>query len=140
MKRSDSASAIRARGRFRKNTADRTDRGRNRAEARPRTDRAASVGLVEGGADERQAAGHEEGGAYALRGAAGNQHRRRRRHAADHRGEGEEDEAGEEDALAAELIAKRSADQDEGAEKQRVRFDHPLHVGDRGVKGGLKRG
>ncbi len=120
--------------------ADRTDRGRDRAEARPRADRAASFGLVEGGADDRQAAGHEEGGAHALHGAAGNQHRRRGRHAAGHGGEGEEDQAGEEDPLAAELIAERSADQDEGAEKQRVRFDHPLHVGDRGVKVGLKRG
>ena len=152
MKRSDSASTSRASGRFRKNTArqldvldqpaaaDRTDRGRDRAEARPRADRSAAFGLVERGADDRQAAGHEEGRADALQRAAGDQHRGRGRHAAGHGGQGEEDHAGEENTLAAELIAERSADQDQRAEKQRVRLDHPLHVGDRGVEVGLKRG
>ena len=46
----------------------------------------------------------------------------------------------EEHALAAELIAHRSTDQDQRAQEQRVGFDHPLHVGDRRVEVGLKRG
>jgi hypothetical protein len=121
-------------------TADRSNRGRDRAEPRPGPDRAAAFGLVEGSADDREAAGHEEGGPHALHGAAGNQHRRRGGDAAGHGGDGEEEQAGEENALAAELIAERSADQDERAEKQRVGLDHPLDVGDRGVEIGLKRG
>ena len=53
---------------------------------------------------------------------------------------GEEQHAGEKHALASELVAKRSADEDQRAEKQRVGFNHPLHVADRGMKVGLERG
>ena len=52
----------------------------------------------------------------------------------------EEHDAEQEHALAAELIAHRSADQDQRAQEQRVGFDHPLHVGDRRVEVGLERG
>ena len=66
--------------------------------------------------------------------------RGRRRDAAQDRRGREEDDAEQEHALAAELIAHRSADQDQRAQKQRVGFDHPLDVGDRRVEVGLKRG
>ena len=49
-------------------------------------------------------------------------------------------DADEKDALAPELIAQRSADENQRAEKQRVGLDHPLDVGDRRVKIGLERG
>ena len=44
-------------------------------------------------------------------------------------------DAQQEHALAAELIAERSADEDQRAEEQRVGLDHPLHVGDRRAAG-----
>src|SRR5216117_2481610 len=48
--------------------------------------------------------------------------------------------AGEEHALAADLIAHRAADEDQRAQEEGVRFDDPLHLGDRRVKIRLKGG
>src|SRR5262249_54276059 len=55
------------------------------------------------------------------------------------RGERKQRYAGEEDPAPPELIAERSADQDQGAQKQRVCFDDPLDISDCGVQIALER-
>ena len=100
--------------------------------ARPRS-------LFECRADDRQAARHEERGADSLDRAptisiSGDRARPHRIDAA------VKQRRRQEHAPAAELVAHRAADQNQRAEEQRVRFDHPLHVGDRGAKVGLQRG
>jgi hypothetical protein len=105
----------------------------------PRADGAAALGAVERRADDREAARHEERRADALERAADDEQQRRGGDAAQNRRGSERHHADQVDALAAELIAHRAADEDQRAEKQRVRLDHPLDIDDRRVEAGLKR-
>src|SRR5207237_7780938 len=50
------------------------------------------------------------------------------------------DDAAEKNALPAELITDRPADEQEGREKERVRFDHPLDFSDRRAEAFLQGG
>ena len=59
--------------------------------------------------------------------------------AAGERGDGEEDDAQQEDPLAAEEVGERAGGQDAGREGERVGVDHPLEVGERGVERPLDR-
>src|SRR6516165_10161665 len=97
-----------------------TDRRRNGAESRPGADRAAALGFIERVADDRQAARDEERRTGSLERAAGDEHAWRCGETARNRCDGEHDNAGEEHSFAAELIAQRSADENQGPEKQRV--------------------
>ncbi len=119
---------------------DRANRRRDGAESGPGADRSPAIRIVERRADDGEATRHEKGRADSLERPAGDQRRRRRRQATEDRRPREDDEAGEEHTLAPELVAQRAADQNEGAQEQRVGLDHPLHLGDRGVKIRLQRG
>src|SRR6266568_1804039 len=116
-----------------------SNRRRDRAETGPRADRPAAFAIVERRADDRQTAWHEEGGADTLQRAGGNQHRGRRREPAEYRRHRKEAHPEQEYSLAAELIAHRSAHENQRAQEQGVRLDDPLHIGDRGVQIGLER-
>ena len=48
-------------------------------------------------------------------------------------------QAGKKHTLASELIAERTADENEAAQEERIRFEHPLDIGDRRVEIGLQR-
>ncbi len=60
--------------------------------------------------------------------ATGDQHRLAVRDAAEHRGGSEQDQPGEEDFLAADQIAHPSSEQQEAAEGDQIRVDHPREV------------
>ena len=118
----------------------RSDGRRNRAECRPGADGSAPLGLVKRGADDGEAAWDEERRADSLQSTAHDERARRRRGSTQNRSEREKEDAEEEHALPAKLIAQRAADQDQGAREQRVSFDHPLDVGDRRMKVRLQCG
>ena len=67
-------------------------------------------------------------GEHALAGAGGDQHREVDRGAADRRGDGEAGQAGEEHDLAADKVGQPAAEQQQAAERQRVRRHDPLPV------------
>jgi hypothetical protein len=63
-----------------------------------------------------------------LEGARGDQHPLAHRQAVQQRGHGEDDEAGQEEALPADQVAGPAAEQQEAAEDERVGVDDPLQV------------
>ena len=86
---------------------------------------------------ERQDGGRGEGAADALDGAGGEQHAGVRREAAGQRTEGEDRDAGQEHAAAAEDVAGPAAEQQQAAEGQRVPVHHPGQAGRGEVQPGL---
>jgi hypothetical protein len=69
-----------------------------------------------------------ERGAHALQEAGRHEQRLVRGQRAQRRGGGEEDDAGEEDALAADEVAEAAGHEQEAAERDQVRVDHPGQV------------
>ena len=63
----------------------------------------------------------------------------RRRQPAPDRSQREQRHSDRINALAAQVIAERTAEQQERREQKRVRFDHPLHVDGRGLEVRLQR-
>ncbi len=120
--------------------SDGADGGRHRAHAGPGSDRATTFVVVERGADERETTRRKQSSADPLERARCDEQRRIWRDPAENGCDREQVDADQEDALAAELVADRAPDEDERAVEQRVRLDHPLHVGDRGAEVGLERG
>src|SRR4029077_4539911 len=112
-----------------------TDHGpdgrRDGAESRPRADRAATFIAVECRADDGEASWNEECGADALQGAAEHENDRIRRQPAEDGGGSEGHDTRDEPPLPSDLVAERSADENQGAEEERIGLDDPLHVGDR---------
>ena len=138
MNRSDSTSTMTASGTFRKNTARQLTCSTSQPPltgpiavvialnpdqvpiARPRS-ASSNVALM-----IARLPGHEEGGADALQRAADDQHARATsRCRTTIEAAVKKMTPSEEHALAAELIAQRSADQDQRAEEQRVGLDRP---------------
>ena len=113
---------------------------RHGAETGPRANRRAAIGVVERGADNREAPRYEEGGADALRRARHDERARGSSETAGDRRDGEQHDAGEERPLTSELIAHRAADENQTAQEQGVRLDHPLDVSDGRVQLCLERG
>ena len=79
--------------------------------------------------DDRQRGRRDQRGAEALQAAEDDEHAGARREPVEQRGDGEDDEADEEDLLAPSEVARAPAEQEEAAEHQRVRVDDPLQVG-----------
>ena len=95
----------------------------------PDAQRAVALGaLGEGRGDDRQRGRGEDRGAEALDGAGGDQPARALGETTGQRGGGEEDQAGDEDAAAAEQVGHAPAEQQEAAEDERVRVDDPGQV------------
>lgn len=110
------------------------------AESGPCADRPAAIGVVKGGADNRETPRHQERGADALRRTCRDERARGACEAARHRRDGKQDRASEKRPLSAELVAHGAADENQPTQEQRVRFDHPLDVGDGRMQVRLKSG
>ena len=112
-----------------------TDRDRS-----PDTHRLRPLGpFGEGCRDDRERGGRDQRGAEALQPARDDKELRRGRQPADQRTGGEDDDAGEEDALAAHEVARAAAQQKESPEDERVRVHDPLQVGVGHLEVGLDR-
>src|SRR5205823_3782703 len=88
----------------------------------------------------REVPRYEEGGADALRRTRHDERAHRSRETAGDRRDGEQHDASKERPLTSELIAHRAADENQTAQEQGVRLDHPLDVSDGRVQLCLKRG
>ena len=121
-------------------TDGRSDPERERVDPGPdRQGLRALLVVVVRGVQDRQAAGERERGADAEEGPADDEDAGAGREAAEHRRDGEDDDADQEDALAPEEIAERRAGQDQAGVDDVVRVEHPLELGDAGVKTLLER-
>ena len=101
------------------------------------------VALAAGGerdGQQRERRGRQQRGADALDGADRDEHLRRGREAAGQRGGREQAEPGEEDAAAAEQVARPAAEQQQAAERERVGVDDPLEAVGGEPEIGLDRG
>src|SRR2546423_1740657 len=81
--------------------------------------------------DNRQTARYQKRGTDSLQRSSDYQGAGTGRNAAPDRGGCKPKNADQKDSLAPELVAQRSADEDQRAEEERVGFDHPLDIGDR---------
>ena len=104
------------------------------AQPRPRADRASPILGMERGLDDREAPRREERAADALEDAGGDQELRARRERAQGRGEGEPDDPDVEDETPAHPVAQRTAQEDEGRERQEVAVEDPLEIAGRRAK------
>jgi hypothetical protein len=95
--------------------------------------------LLERRRDDREGGRGDQRGAEALEPAAEDQHRRGVGEPVQQGREREDDEPGEEDALAPEQVAGAAAEEQEAAERQRVGVDDPLQVALGHVQVGLDR-
>jgi hypothetical protein len=86
------------------------------------------LGVAERRGQQRQRGRREHRGEHALAGTGGDQHGEVDRRAADRRGHGEADQAGEEHDLAADQVGQPAAEQQQAAERQRVGGHDPLPV------------
>ena len=96
-------------------------------------------GLGELGDDHRDDHRRGDRAAEALEEARGDQQRLVVGEPAQHRGRGEERDAGEEDPLAADQVAEAAGQQQEAAERDQVGVDDPGQVGLREVQVALDR-
>ena len=87
---------------------------------------ARSAGIGEGRGQQRERGGREQRAEDALQRAGGDEHAEALGGAAERRGDGEAEQAGDEDALAAEEVADAAAEQQQAAEGERVGGDDPL--------------
>ena len=85
-------------------------------------------GLGELGDDDRQDHRGLRGRAEALQEAGADQHALAGRHPAQQRGDGEDGETGEEDPLAPDEVAEPAGQQQQAAERDQERVDHPGQV------------
>jgi hypothetical protein len=108
-------------------TEERTEGGGDAGEPRPRADCPATILWAERGRDDREAPGHEHRGGDPLERPRRDQERDRRRESADGGGGGEADEAEQEHASPSEQVAERASEDEERAEREEVRGEHPLH-------------
>jgi hypothetical protein len=79
--------------------------------------------------DDRERGRRDQRGAEALQRPKADQHPGRAREPVQQRGDREDDQPDQEDALAPEQVAGSPAEQQETSEEQRVRVDDPLQVG-----------
>ena len=86
------------------------------------------LALREGRRHDRERGRRDERGAEALEPAREDQELGRGREPVQERGDGEDDDAGEEEPLPAEQVAGAAAEEQEAAEDQRVRVDDPLQL------------
>jgi hypothetical protein len=84
--------------------------------------------LGEGGGQQRQPRRHQQRSERALKGPRGDQHGEVDRGAANGRDPGEAGQPGQERDLPAQQVRQLAAEQQQAAERQRVRGDHPLPV------------
>ena len=104
------------------------DRGARAAERAPDAERLVAVcALLERRRHDRQGRRRDDRRAESLHGAREDQDAGAPREPARQRGEREEDEADDEDAPPPEQVGHAAAEQQEAAERDRVRGDHPLH-------------
>ncbi len=113
--------------------------GGDRAGGRPRPDGEPSLLFGERRAQDGEAARHEERRTHALHRARDHELPHTARQPAGAGRRGEEHDPARIDATPAEPISQRAADQQERGEKERVRLDDPLDVGDGGAELALQR-
>ena len=99
----------------------------------------ALAALGEGRGQDREGGGGEEAAAEPLQGAEDDQRALGPGEAGEQRADGEEDEAGDEEAPAAEQVGHPPAEQEDAAEHDRVGGDHPLEALLAEVEVGLDR-
>jgi hypothetical protein len=95
---------------------------------------------LEGLREEGQGSGEESGAADSLGGPRQDQHQGRLRYSAKQRPDGEYRQTDQEQPLSTEAVGERPRREQERRQCQRVRVDHPLHVGERGVQAALDFG
>src|SRR5438093_12434972 len=116
------------------------DDGGDRAQPLPSSDSASALVFWKGTADDRETARNQQRRAKSLHCARGNQLTYVRSETAPSRCESEKRDANHENSAASKMISEGTADKEERREQQRVSFDYPLHVHDRGVQVRLQRG
>ena len=120
---------------------DEPDRGATDRDRSPDAEGTGALSaLLEGRRDDRQRGRCDQRSAEALEGTGADQHALACRKPVEQRGAGEDDEADEEEPLAAEQVAKASAEQQEAAEDEGVGVDDPLQAAVGEVEIGLDRG
>jgi hypothetical protein len=108
---------------------DEADRRAADRDCRPHGKRAGTLGaLLEGGRDDRERGGRDQRGAEALQRPRPDQHALAAGEPIEERGAGEDDEADQEKALAAQQVAKAAAEEQEAAEDEGVGVDDPLQT------------
>ena len=112
----------------------RSDRRGDATEPGPCADRPCPVVRVERGLDDRQASRREQCATDALQHAGGDEDADAGCGAAQQRREGEPDHTDDEDPTTAEPVTERSADEDQGCERERVARHHPLETGEAGIE------
>jgi hypothetical protein len=117
----------------------RTDHAENGPGSRPCPEGLAPLFGREGRADHGEGARGEQGRADALNRPPRDQQFDRRSEGAGDGGEGEDGHADQEDEPPAEAVARRAADQDQGAEGQQIGVGHPLDGGGPGAEIALDR-
>ena len=95
--------------------------------------------LGEGRRDDGERRGRDQRATEPLHAAEDDEELRARREPVEEGGDGEDHDADEEHALAAEEVARAASEQQEPAEDERVRVHDPLEVGVRHVEVGLDR-
>ena len=109
--------------------SEHADRGAGATDRSPDAERLVAFGAFgERGHDDRQRRRRDQRGAEPLHGTRGDQDALRPGQAAEERGDGEDDDADQEDAEAAEVVGGATAEQQEPAEGDGVGGDHPLQV------------
>src|SRR5436190_11824631 len=116
------------------------DSGGDRAEPRPSSDGASALVFWKGTADDRETARNQQRRAKSLHCARGNQLTYVRSETAPSRCESEKRDPNQKNSAASKMISEGTADKEERREQERVSFDYPLHVHDRGVQVRLQRG
>ena len=106
----------------------RPDRARDRAGCGPGSDRAAARFASKGTAQDAQTVGHQEGRADALRNPCRQQDLEIGGERAAHRSQGKYHDPADQHSLATELIASRTAQQQQRRQGQQIGVDHPRQV------------
>jgi hypothetical protein len=105
------------------------------ADPRPQPDRPRAIaGVREGMADHGERAGEQERRAYALQDAEADQRGGARRHRAAQRGDAEQRQPPEHDALVATDVANHAGAEHQAGQRDRVAVDDPLQAADARVQ------
>lgn len=115
------------------------DRGGDRRRARPRADRLSTTLFVEGRTDNRETSGHQECSSYSLNAPGDDQLMNGRSKTTTGGCNRENGHADQVDPTAPKQVTQGAPDENQRAQKQTIRLDHPLHIHHGRVKATLYR-
>ena len=114
--------------------------GRDRTKPRPSADGASAFALRKGAANDCETTRNQQRRAKSLRCARSNQLTYAGSKSTPRGRESEKSDTNQENPASPVVISQGSADKQKRREQERVSFDYPLHVHDRGVQVLLQRG